>query len=103
MMGLALLINCALWVYIATAERPREAIVPLHYNIYFGIDLFSEWYKIYYLPTSGAIIFLVNVIIGVTVIRGDKILSAAAAFTTVVVQAVLVASVYLIFTQIYYS
>lgn len=103
LLAIAAVIHLSLWLYIITAARPQEAIVPLHYNIYFGIDLFAEWYKIYALPISGAVILLINSLAAVTFLRKEKILTATAVIGTLLMEAALIASTYLIFSEIYYS
>lgn len=95
--------QAGLWLYVSTAARPAENVVPLHYNIYFGIDLFAEWYKIFWIPLSGTIILIINALALLTVLRNEKILSAAAVTITLLIQVALFASVYLVFSQIFYS
>ncbi len=34
--------------------RPTEALLVLHYNVYFGVDLLGAWWQAYILPMLGA-------------------------------------------------
>jgi hypothetical protein len=66
---LALVVNLILWGFLfwqmnrITAVTGSESNIPLHYNIYFGIDKYGPWYHSFILPLSGLIIWLMNVLI----------------------------------------
>jgi hypothetical protein len=49
--------------------------VPLHYNIYSGIDLFGPWWRIFMIPAIGLIIFVLNLILAVGIWPRDRVLS----------------------------
>jgi len=55
-----LLINIALWVVLILPVREFTELIPLHYNIYFGIDLLGYWYRIFLMPVLGLVVFTVN-------------------------------------------
>lgn len=38
--------------------RPTEALLVLHYNVYFGVDLLGIWWQTYILPLLGILFFL---------------------------------------------
>ncbi len=57
---LGVIINLACWVFLLYSLEPTDHPVPLHYNIYFGIDLIGNWYHLYFMPLSGLVILLVN-------------------------------------------
>jgi hypothetical protein len=38
----------------------NDPFIPLHYNIYLGIDKFGHWYEIFILPAIGLIFLIVN-------------------------------------------
>jgi hypothetical protein len=42
--------------------------VPLHYNIYFGIDYFGNWQKLFLIPLAGIFIFIINVFLSLLII-----------------------------------
>jgi hypothetical protein len=74
------IINCLLvvglfvFLYYMFGMTKDESIV-LHYNIYFGIDLIGQWYRVFELAYLGLGIFLLNVIIGGFIYLKDKILT----------------------------
>ena len=64
--------------------------MPLHYNIYFGIDLLGPWYQIFLLPILGLIFLLINFLFGMAVYRRELILSYFLAGTSSFVQIIFV-------------
>ncbi|MDD5342111.1 MAG: hypothetical protein PHI73_02145 [Patescibacteria group bacterium] len=59
-LAVSLLIDAGLWWLLYTKFHGQTDYVPLHYNIYFGIDLFGPWYKILLIPLSGLAFFFIN-------------------------------------------
>jgi len=53
-------INLANWLFIALNISPADRPIPLHYNIYFCIDLIGVWYNMFVIPLSGLVIIIVN-------------------------------------------
>ncbi|MFC1687843.1 hypothetical protein ACFL0L_04660 [Patescibacteria group bacterium] len=43
--------------------KPTQLPVPLHYNIFFGIDLVGDWWFLYLLPALGMVLLLMNALI----------------------------------------
>ncbi len=79
---IGLIINLLIWLliyfkfYPAVYNLPEEqSFIPLHYNIYLGIDLFGKWQKIFYLPGLGLVIFLINTILSLIIYNKKEILS----------------------------
>ena len=71
----AMIINLGAWVVLYLYIKPSLDPIYLHYNIYFGIDLIGEWYKIYIIPLSGLLIILVNYLAGVILYPSNRVLS----------------------------
>ncbi|MBU1148861.1 hypothetical protein KKI23_02100 [Patescibacteria group bacterium] len=94
---LGFLVNLSIWIYIFTQIKPQENPIPLHYNIYFGIDLIGSWYNIYLMPLSGLIILILNYLLARALL--DKgillkyMLSISAALCQIIV---LLASIFLL-------
>ena len=59
-------------VFLYTHSDYSLPLVPLHYNIYFGIDYFGEWYKLFTVPLVGLVIFIVNNIISFLIIDKEE-------------------------------
>ena len=53
---LAVLFNALLWLLLFYNFKPTSEQIGLHYNIYFGIDYYGFWYKIFLIPATGALI-----------------------------------------------
>ncbi len=73
-----------------------ETFIPLHYNIYFGIDRFGPWYYIFILPALGFLMLLLNVIFEAVFVKREHILSIFFAVTTIAVEVILFVSMALI-------
>lgn len=65
-------LNIILWTLLYFQFKPQEEPVILHYNIYFGIDLIGDWYKIYTLPLFGLVIFFINSLLSVIIYQKEK-------------------------------
>ncbi|MBU0612782.1 hypothetical protein KKB10_02075 [Patescibacteria group bacterium] len=72
---ISLLLNLGMWVILYIFIKPSPEPIYLHYNIYFGIDLIGEWYKIYLIPLTGLIVILVNYLAGVIMYSSKRVLS----------------------------
>ena len=71
----ALFLNLGIWILLYAKIKPSPDPIFLHYNIYFGIDLIGDWYRIYIIPLSGLLIILVNYLVGVIMYSSKRILS----------------------------
>ena len=70
----------------------EETFIPLHYNIYFGIDRFGPWYYIFILPALGFFLLLINVVFESIFVKREHVLSVFFAITTIVVETMLFGS-----------
>lgn len=57
---LATLLNLAIWLVLYFYIPKTQAYITLEYNIYTGVTLSGEWYKVFYIPASGLIIIIMN-------------------------------------------
>lgn len=98
--GLALLVNlgCA-WLLYSKFHALSE-FVPLHYNIYFGIDLFGPWYQIMVMPLSGLVFLLVNTTLSIILYVRVKLVSYLLMVTLVLCELVLLAAGWLIVKEL---
>ncbi|MBI3963441.1 MAG: hypothetical protein HY341_00410 [Candidatus Kerfeldbacteria bacterium] len=71
----ALLFNVVTWIVTARSYSPTEDFVPLHYTIYFGIDLFGPWQYLYTYAAWGAVIVIVNTVIASLILRRHQALA----------------------------
>lgn len=71
----AVLLNLGLWVFISFIPKNNPENMPLHYNIYRGIDIFDSWTKIYVIPIFGAFLVLLDYILAVIIFQKDKLIA----------------------------
>ena len=90
-MGLLLgaLFNIMTWLLLAYRTNFFPDVMPLHYNIYYGIDSYGPWFYIFMMPTIGVIVLLVNVLVSFVTLHREKLLSyilvGVASFTQLVI------------------
>jgi len=70
--------------------------IPLHYNIYFGVDRFGPWYHLFFLPALGLIMLIVNILFEAAYVKREHVLSFFFAVTTLIVETILFGSMILI-------
>ena len=77
-------------------ELFQQQSIPLHYNVYFGVDLVGPWYKIFYIPVLGLILFVANTMFEILLYQREHVLSYFFAFGTLFAETVLFAAVLMI-------
>ncbi|MDZ7799113.1 MAG: hypothetical protein U5L76_05965 [Patescibacteria group bacterium] len=98
---ISLILNLVVWLLLYMQFQPTQEPVILHYNIYFGIDLIGDWYKIFALPLFGFIIFFINFFFSIIIYHKEKILSYILIFSSSVIQIFLgLASLFIIFQNL---
>ena len=60
---IGLIFNLILWAYTFLQYGLSTDLVPLHYNIYFGIDLIGYKSNLFFYPLLGLVIIIVNSIL----------------------------------------
>ncbi len=58
--SVSLLINIISWAVVYFKIRPDSQTVPLHYNLFYGIDIAGSGYMIYFITATGLAILAVN-------------------------------------------
>ena len=66
----SLALNFILWLILGWQVKDFPELIPLHYNIYFGIDSFGTWYQIFLMPLLGLVIIVLNFFLAIF-IGGD--------------------------------
>ena len=69
------LFNSMLWLLLAYHINAFPEIMPLHYNIYYGIDSYGPWHYIFIMPLVGLIILVINFLFSLLVLSREKALS----------------------------
>jgi len=80
------LLNLILWIGLFWQSRLFTESMPLHYNIYFGVDLYGPWYRIFLIPAVGLAVILINFTIGSFLYAKEKMLSYFLAGTASFIQ-----------------
>ena len=60
----SIILNAANWLVLLFFIRKVDFPIILHYNVYFGVDLIGAWWQVYFLPLIGAMIIVLNTILG---------------------------------------
>jgi len=81
----SLIINCLLWAYSSYLFFQSTDLIPLHYTIYFGIDLIDYKAKIFIYPLTGLMTILVNTFLAY-LFKKEKLLGFFLTSTSVLVQ-----------------
>lgn len=93
---ISFLLNLAGWILPYLLIKPVPEPIILHYNIYFGVDLIGEWYRIFFLPASATILLLINIACGVLIYRKDATISRIFFGGAVIIQLLTLISTYLL-------
>lgn len=93
---LAFLLNLAGWILPYFLIKPQAEPIILHYNIYFGVDLIGEWYRIFFLPAIATVLLLINIALGAMNYRKDATISKIFFGGTVIIQLLALISTYLL-------
>lgn len=59
--GISLLLNAGIWVFVYFTVEPQINPVPLHVSIYFGIDYTAPYWYYYFFPLGGFIVALAHI------------------------------------------
>jgi hypothetical protein len=76
-----------------SGEKP---FIPLHYNVYVGVDAFGPWYDVFLLPALGALLLAVNMAFQAVLYERERVLSAFFVVATLLAELVLLVSMVLI-------
>lgn len=75
LIGLSLLVNIFVWLWLLWQIKPQDEPIFLHYNILFGVDYIDVWWKVFYLPAMGLLILLINAFLGWRLFNRDKFMA----------------------------
>ncbi|MFA6537008.1 MAG: hypothetical protein WCT18_01270 [Patescibacteria group bacterium] len=97
-----LVLNIGDWLLIYFKFYPlvknlpeNQSSIPLHYNIYLGIDLFGPWTLILLVPLLGLLIAIVNSLLAVLLYNKKEIISYFLIFSTIIIQILFIISTFL--------
>lgn len=61
-------------------------LIPIHYNIHYGVDRTGPWWRIFTLPVIGLVVWLLNVPLAAVFSRHERMLGMFVAGMTLVVE-----------------
>lgn len=82
------------WRIVPLAQD--KAYLPLHYNVYFGVDRFGPWYQVFVLPGLGLLFLLMSLIMQTHFFRREKMLARFFSISTTFLEAVFVIAAILV-------
>lgn len=72
----SIFLNLIIWILLYLKIKPSHQYpIPLHFNIYFGVDVIDYWQKIFIIPGLGLLFSLVNFFLGFLTYRLEKIVA----------------------------
>jgi len=93
-----LFFNLLTWGVLARFIKPSEYPIPLHYNIYFGIDLIGPYSRVFSLPLISFFILLMDFILAFWFYSKDRLAAYILLLTSCAAQIfVLIGAVSLIY------
>ena len=98
-LAIGFVLNLMLWLFIYMQLDPQDDLIFLHYNIYFGVDLIGEWYRLYFMPLLGIAILCVNIVLSIFIKKRDSSIRSFIGFVSVGCQCILLWAAYLIIQQ----
>ncbi len=90
---LSLAIQIFLWSYLFRYLPPNNESVFLHYTILVGIDLVGPAWQAYALPSGGALIMVVNYVVGFFTFPQGRFMARLLGVATLILQILLVIAV----------
>lgn len=93
---LSIAINFIVWIFIIRRLLSQEELIPLHYNVYFGVDFIGQKKWLLNLPLIGLFILLVNFFLSWLIYKREKLVSYILAASGLVTQLILAAAAVLI-------
>ncbi len=74
-LGLTLTFNFLGWFFLYWRVQPTTDFLALHYNLYFGVDMVGEWWRVFYLPLVSLLCALINIFLAKVLYRQTRLLS----------------------------
>lgn len=66
------LFNIVIWLFLTFRLEPSEYPVPLHFNIYFGIDVIDKWSQAFMIPGIGLLVIVINLSLAYLIFSKEK-------------------------------
>lgn len=83
---LAAFLNTASWFLLLWRIKPSSEPIPLHYNVYFGLDLIGPWQQAFWVSALGTIFLILNYFLAWQVYPQEKALTGLLAGLTTLLE-----------------
>ncbi len=81
-----------------------KEIIPLHYNIHFGVDWTGAWWRIFVYPVSGVILSAFNTLLALFLVKREPMLARVVLISTMILTAFLLCStVFVVLMNVVYG
>lgn len=87
---ISFILNLLLWLFLYWRIQPQVEPVVLRSNIYFGISLIGEWWRVFSWPLIGLIILIINFILANIFIKDQRFLAYFLILTATLCQMILI-------------
>ena len=91
-----LLLDLALPIWRIVPLGAARPFIPLHFNVYFGVDRLGPWKQIFTLPILGGVLFLFNLLLQTIVFKKEKLLAFLISAATVFLECIFFVAMVLI-------
>jgi hypothetical protein len=100
-LSLGILSNFFIWgIIYYKLQSIEDNLIPLYYNIYFGIGLIGQTKELFKLPQIGLIIYLFNFCLAYFLYSKNKFLSHSLLICSIIIQFLLILTTFLLFNII---
>lgn len=94
--GVLLALTVALPAWRIAPIAGEKPYIPLHYNVYVGVDAFGAWYRVFVIPFVGALVLAANLAIAGRVHERERALAAFVAVAAAIVELILFVAMVLV-------
>ncbi len=81
-----------------------KEVIPLHYNIHYGVDWTGVWWQIFVYPAAGALLCVVNAVVALLLAKREPMLARVVLVSTVVLTGFLfLSTIFVVLMNIVYG
>ncbi len=99
-----IVLSVALLLWRLFPEIYGKEVIPLHYNIHYGVDWTGAWWQIFGYPAAGALLCVVNTVVLLMLVKREPMLARVVLVSTVVLTGFLfLSTVFVVLMNIVYG
>lgn len=97
-------VSVALLLWRLFPEIYGKQVIPLHYNIHYGVDWTGAWWQIFVYPATGAALCLVNTGVALFLVKREPMLARVVLVSTVLLTGFLfLSTIFVVLMNIVYG